>query len=87
MVRSVDQSLSFPALKILRARHANARESVVSAFVKSKEQDEDLGVFSKRVTIAPAPGSVCQLKRSNILCVMQVLSECEETVEEASAEH
>lgn len=77
MVRSVDQSFSFPALKILRARQANVRESVVSAFVKSREQDEDLAVFHERVTIAPAPGSVCQLKRSNASCLVQVLSECE----------
>lgn len=77
MVRSVAHSLSFPALKILRARQANARESVVSAFAKSREQNEDLGVFSERVTIAPAQGSVCQLKRSNAPCVVQVLSECD----------
>lgn len=77
MVRSVDQSLSFLALKILRARQANVRESVVSAFAKSREQDEDLGVFSERVTIAPAPGSVCQLKRNNVPCVVQVLCECD----------
>ena len=64
-------------LKFLRARQANARESVVSAFVKSREQDEDLGVFSERVTVAPVPGSVCQLKRSNVPCVVQMLSECD----------
>lgn len=74
---SVDNSLSFPALKILRARQANARESVVSAFAKSSEQDEDLGVFSERVTIAPAQGSVCQLKRSHAPCLVQVLGECD----------
>lgn len=77
MVRSVNQSFSLLALQILRAKLANVRASVVSAFVKSREQDEDLGVFSGRVTIASAPGFVCQLKRSHAPCVVQMLSECD----------
>lgn len=48
MVRSVNQSFSLLALQILRAKLANVRESVVSAFVKSREQDEVLGGLQRK---------------------------------------
>lgn len=79
MVRSVVQSFSFLALKILRARQANSRESVVSAFVKSREQDEDLGVFNGRVIIAPAlvHRLWVSIKEEQRALHSEVLSECD----------
>lgn len=50
----------------------NMRESVASAFVKYREQNEDLEAFSRRATIAPAHELCVWIKEE------QMFSECSE---------